>query len=201
MIGDMIEGTYGKDVKTETVALMDYNLTPCILCGRCAKNSICEYDQDFNRLFNKIVQSDALFFIVPHYSPIPSKLLIMFEKLNEIGYGGYLYSKDFEMPTVGKPVGVICHGGCAESSEVLEYYYKNLVKPIGKTLGSLGFDVVGLDKEYRYGVAFGLKDKSCIRPGDNGVFPEIIQDWSMIEQRITPIVKNVCNRVINKNEP
>lgn len=105
-----------------------------------------------------------------------------------------------KMPTGGKPVGIICHGGCAESSEVLEYYYKNLVKPIGKTMESLGFDVVFADNEHKYGIAFGLKDRDCIRSSANTIFPDILQDWSMIEQRITPVVKNVCSKAINSIE-
>ena len=196
IIEENVKKAYGSYINTETVALMDYDLKPCILCGSCAKNTICVYDDNFNKILNKLVQSDAIFFVVPHYSPIPSKLLMVFEKLNEISYGGYLESKDFVMPTARKPVGIICHGGCEESVEVLNYYYERLVKPIGATLKSLGFDVIGADEQHPYGITFGLKDDSCIVPVNNEIFPEIVHDWNVIEERITPLIKKVTERIL-----
>lgn len=198
IIEDIIRKGFKEGIEVNTVSLVNYNFKPCILCGSCGKTNTCVYDVDFNEIYSMMGKSDAIFFVVPHYSPIPSKLIMIFEKINEIMYAGWINDQNFTSPITQKTVGVIGHGGCPENDEILKYYHDNLIAPVARTLKSLSFDVIGVDDEFKYGAAFGLKDKNCYVKVENSVFPEIIQDWELIENRIRPLVRNVINRVLDK---
>lgn len=197
-IGYLIESMVQKqekEVKVRVLPLMDYDLKTCILCGNCTSSGRCTYDEEFNCLLQDIEEADGVVFIVPHYSPIPAKLIMVFEKLNEIMYSGWIKNPEFKTSWNDKPIGIIGHGGMVESKESLNYYYEQLVTKIADTLRSFSFQVVGADEEYMNGVCFGLKDDSCIRATEDSVFPDILQDWEMIEERISPLIQKLLNKI------
>jgi hypothetical protein len=197
LIGDIISKKYGSDISINILPLVDFNLTPCILCGECSISGNCIYDSDFNNLYTQISKSDAIFLVVPHYSPIPSKLMISFEKLNELAYAGWLKNPNFTSTLSNIPVGIIGHGGCPEDKNILKHYHDNLVAPVARNLQALSLNVVGYNDEYPYGVTFGLKDNNCLIQTDNSIFPDILQDFEMIEDRIKPLIFNVVNRTLS----
>ena len=181
------EGTGKVDV--EIIALKDYEIRPCSLCGGCYESGRCVCDDEINRLLSQIETAQGLFLVVPHYSPIPSKLIMLFEKINEISYAGWINDDKYQSPFYNMPVGIIGHGGMAESEKVLKYYHDHLVTPVANTLKSLSFKVISMDHDFRNGVCFGLKDDNCIKKVPDSIFPQIIQDWPGIEERLSPFVK------------
>ena len=193
LISDIIHEDYSMEIDVNIIPLMDYDIIPCNLCGKCFKNMSCVYDEAFNRFFSLLLKSDAIFFVVPHYSPIPSKLIITFEKINEIVYAGWLNDSEFKFPLNKIPVGIIGHGGMAENDEVLNYYHEHLVTPVARTLKSLSFNVIGANDQFSNGAVFGLKDDTCLRKAENSIFPEIIHDWMSIKSRIKPLVNNIIS--------
>jgi multimeric flavodoxin WrbA len=198
IVENIIRRDCKEGIEVNTVSLVNCNFKPCILCGSCAKTNKCIYDEDFNEIYSKMCKSDGVFFVVPHYSPIPSKLIMIFEKINEIMYAGWINDQNFTSPITQKAVGVIGHGGCPENDEILKYYHDNLIAPVARTLKSLSFDVVGVDEEFKYGAALGLRDNNCFEKAENSVFPGIIQDWANIEKRIRPLVKNVIDKSLER---
>lgn len=202
LINDIIKKNNSIDVTVKIIPLVNYDIKPCILCGKCYSNSKCIYDEAFNELYDNICKSDGFFFVVPHYSPVPSKLLMVFEKINEIIYAGWINNPNIKIPFAGKPVGIIGHGGAQGSETVLKYYHDNLVTPVARTLESLSFEIVGVNEDFPKGAVFGLKDGNCIRKVQNSIFPEIIEDWTLIQERITPLIKNVIEKLsyINRNK-
>lgn len=195
LIKDIIDKENGSDITVKVIPLVNYDIKPCILCGNCYKDSKCIYDDAFNEIYDNICKSDGFFFVVPHYSPIPSKLLMLFEKINEIIYAGWINNPNINIPFSKKPAGIIGHGGCEGNEKLLKYYHDNLVAPVANTLASLSFKIVGVNDEFSKGAVFGLRDNNCIRKVDNSIFPEIVQDWNLIEERITPLIKNVMKSI------
>ncbi|QVK21357.1 flavodoxin family protein [Mycoplasmatota bacterium] len=182
---------YNKNVEVNVIPLMEYDVQSCALCGKCSDDMKCVSDSDFNKVFSELTKSDRIFIVVPHYSPIPSKLIILFEKMNEILYGGWIKDKNFTSPLSKKTVGIIGHGGMPESEDVLNYYHQHLVTPISRTLESLSLKTIGLNEKFSKGVVFGLRDDTCIKETRDELFPQIIHDWPFIEERIKPLVLNV----------
>lgn len=190
-IKEIIHNEVKEEIAVDIIPLRDYNLKPCVLCGSCYKNGYCIYDEDFNHLLKILEDVQGIFIIVPHYSPIPAKLLMIFEKINEITYSGWINDPKYQSKLCNKPVGIIGHGGMVENEDNLKYYYEHLVTTIANTLISLSFHIIKLNDNYPNGVCFGLKEDTCLRKAENSIFPDIIQDWPMIEERIKPLVINV----------
>lgn len=187
MIKDIIK-EMKEDIEVEIIALKDYNIKPCILCGACYSRGLCIYDKEFNKLLKTLETVQGIFLVVPHYSPIPSKLLMIFEKINEITYAGWLNNPNYQSPFANLKVGIIGHGGMVDNEANIKYYHDNLITPIADTLRALSFNIIQADNKFQNGVAFGLKDNTCLKKYENSVFPEIIQDWAMIEERIRPLI-------------
>lgn len=182
----------------DIIPLKDYDIKPCILCGACSKKGQCIYDEDFNKLLRILEKAQGIFLVVPHYSPIPAKLIMIFEKINEITYAGWLNDPEYQSPFYNKSIGIIGHGGMVESKDNLKYYHDHLVTPVAQTLKALSFNVIKLNDNYPNGVTFGLSDESCLKKVENKVFPDIAQDWTMIEKRIKPLVLNVIQSISNR---
>ena len=183
------------ETTVEILPLQDYALVPCTLCGACCNTGKCPFDMAFNRVFTAIEQADGIFFVVPHYSPIPSKLMILFEKINEIVYANWLVRPEYRCAFRGTPVGVVGHGGMVGTEENLKYYHDHLVAPVANTLRSLSFQVTGVSDEYKSGAVFGLHDENCLAKAEHSVFPDIVQDWPTIVKSIEPLVQNVLGAV------
>ena len=191
LIKEIIHHDINEETIVDVVALRDYHLKSCILCGACFEKGDCIYDEDFNHLLKQLEDAQGIFLVVPHYSPIPAKLMMALEKVNEITYTAWLNDPNYQSPFYNKPVGIIGHGGMVESEANLSYYHDHLVTPVANTLKSLSFNVVRPNEVFENGITFGLKDESCLKKVENEVFPDIIQDWQMIEERIKPLITNV----------
>jgi multimeric flavodoxin WrbA len=195
LIKEIIQNDIQPGTEVEVLPLRDYDIRPCILCGSCNESARCVYDAAFNDLLGKLEAADAVFFVVPHYSPFPAKLIMIFEKINEIVYAGWLNNPEFSSPLRNKPVGIVGHGGMVEDENSLRYYREHLVAPVANTLKSLGFRVIGVNDDSPDGTAFGLKDEGCLKKSNHSIFPDIVQDWTMIEARVKPLIQNVMREI------
>ena len=157
------------------------------MCGECFGSHICTREDDFNRLFEKLTTPDRLIWVVPHYEPLPSKMLILTENMEEMVFLGWCANTDYRFPLAGKPVGIIAHGG-QSAPEALPYYQKVLVEPLAMAFASCQMQVTGLDADHPHGVSFGITD---IKKRPNSLFVDISHDWDEIRQRIAPLVSRV----------
>lgn len=198
IIKNIINNQVGNSESVEILPLLDYDLKPCGLCGNCRNDLKCTAGDEFNRLFESIVMSDIMFFVIPHYSPIPSKIIILFEKINEVLYSSYLNDNNFKNPLDGKTAGIIGHGGMSESKKVLDYYHNALVTPVASTLKSFSINVTAFDDTYTNGIVFGLKNNNCFVENKNSIFPDIMHDWDQIKKRIEPFVLKVLKEAKDK---
>jgi len=187
LVKDLISKRVGEQAQVEVIALSDFELKPCVMCGECANTARCIYDHAFNEIFAKISQSDALFIVVPHYAPIPAKLMMLFEKFQEMAFLHYLAKKK-GYPLVGKKVGIIAHGGQPESEETLTYYANELLKPVANSLASVGMKIIGTGADQPQGVVFGI---TGMTEQADKLLPEFTHDWNKIRARITPLVEAV----------
>lgn len=175
------------------VSLKSFDFNPCTLCGTCAETGLCPQDSEFNRMLSAIISADRLLFVVPHYSPLPSKLMILFEKLNEQAYAGWLKNPDYQSPVQGKKFAVIGHGGMTETPAVLKYYHETLVMPVARTLKSLGMTEAVDHQQGSQMTVFGLLNDECLQTNDGQLFPDILLDVPRITKRIEPLIQQFAN--------
>lgn len=189
LIRDIILEEPPPDIAVEIVPLLDYELNPCRMTGECYSTGWCERDPAFNQVFSRLIEADAIFIVCPHYAPIPSKLVMLFEKMQEMFFLHIMNDPDYIFPLNNKPVGVIGHGG--QTEEALSYYKSALLDPIATVLTSVQMKVVGANEKWPYGVAFGIKD---IIHHTDSIFFTFEHDWASIRTRIKPLVINVIRQ-------
>jgi len=188
LIGNIIKEKNGEEVKVEVVPLVEYDLSSCIMCGKCGGSGKCLYDNDFNLIYSKLVEADGIFFVVPHYAPIPSKLMMILEKLQQLCFVQYCKDKNSCFKLQKKTVGIIGHGGQQPSEEVLKYYKKALLDTVANSLAGVGMKVIGINEESPNGVVFGIKDMIFT---EEKLFPDMIHDWEDVKERIEPLVNKM----------
>ena len=186
LIADQVAAELPAD-QVEILPLIDYELKSCRMCGECFGSYICTRDEDFNQVFAKLTAADGLFWVVPHYAPLPSKMMILTEKMEEIVFLGWCANPDYRFPLAGKPVGIIAHGG-QNAPEALPYDHKALVEPLASAFASCQMHVTALGTDNLLGVTFGI---TAIQKRPDSLFVDISHDWNDIGQRIAPLVSRV----------
>ena len=188
MIGDILLEEKGIEADVQIIPLLDYDLTPCRMCGDCYETGRCIRDEAFNHIYRELTFSDGIFIVCPHYAPIPSKLMMILEKLEEMVYLNWCANPNYHFTLHKKPVGIIAHG--RQTKEALPYYKTALLDPIAMALGSVQMEVLGVDEQWPNGVAFGV---TSISQREDSIFVTIEHDWEDVRQRVTPLVENVTS--------
>ncbi|HEY3341247.1 MAG TPA: NAD(P)H-dependent oxidoreductase [Anaerolineae bacterium] len=176
--------------RVEIALLIDYMLKPCRMCGKCFDKLRCAHDGDFNDLHARMSAADAIFLVCPHYAPLPSKVMIVLEKLQEMMYLRSCAQAGYQFTLYNKPLGIVAHGG--QTNEALPYYKTALLDPLANAFAGVQMDVVGAGEQWPNGATFGLR--SIAKPADS-IFVSIEHDWDDVRTRITPLVHNVLARV------
>lgn len=177
---------YDASIAVEILPLIDYAMKPCRMCGECIPTLRCTQDEAFNQVHSQLQTADAIFLVCPHYAPIPSKVMILLEKLEEMAYLKYCLDSTYHATMYGKPIGIIAHGG--QTEEALLYYKTALLDPLAGAFTSVQMRVIGAGAQWPNGVAFGIQSLTQT-PGS--IFVTIEHDWQAIRQRIQPLVENV----------
>ena len=178
------------NTQVEVVKLVDVNLVPCTGCGDCFKTGRCCADDDFNGIYAKIAASNAVFIVSPHYTPIPSKLCMLLEKMEQISFLPWFHDNTFQPKVQNIPAGIIAHGGSADYLTM--HSYKTMVlDTIANALQTIMMDVVGLDDEWPNGVVFPAKE---VKRESGQTFPIQYYDWADIENRVSPLVVKVIEK-------
>jgi len=190
LVRDLLLQTDLPGAQVDILRLLDYEFTPCRMCGTCFVGGECTRDPAFAEIFTRLQASDAIFIVCPHYAPIPAKLTMILEKMEEICYLNACANPDYRFPLHGKPVGIIAHGG--QTDVALPYYRRALLEPLANALTSVQMRVIPLDAENPLGAVFGIKS---INTQTDSIFVEIEHDWDAIRARIAPLVRNVAAQI------
>ncbi|MGM0641114.1 MAG: flavodoxin family protein [Thermotogota bacterium] len=182
IIKDLVED---KENKVNIIKLVEHKLKPCKFCGSCVKDGKCIKKDDFNDIFSKMKKADIIYFVVPHYSIIPAKMTMIFEKINELLYTSWIKDPNFNWVLKDKKAFIIAHGGTniEEMPEAEKLYEKNIIEPMKFLLKSFGMNVLknGDTDGYIFGVE-KMKEKN------KALFPDMIHDWDKIKKDLKEIL-------------
>lgn len=192
LIKDIIERKTSKEAKVEVISLVDYELKPCIGCGKCIDMDSCINDINFSNIYKILMKADALFIVSAHYAPIPSKLSMLLEKIEQLAFLKRFRNEDYRSHLFHKPVGIIGHGG--GTKEIIEYYKSPVLDTIWNALSyPVEMNIIGLDDEQKHGVVFPVKR---VTKDINSVFPIQEYDWMDIEKIINPLIDSVLENIL-----
>ncbi len=183
------------DTQVDVIKLVDAALSPCTGCGECFKTSHCGANDDFNRIYLRIANAGAVFIVSPHYTPIPAKLCMLLEKMEQISYLPWFHDNHHQPKVQGIPVGIIAHGGGSDEF-ALRSYKAMVLDTIANALQTIMMDVVGLNEAWSTGVVFPAKE---VKKDSGNTFPIQYYDWSDIESRVAPLVEKVIEKAERKN--
>lgn len=95
-------------IQTELIRMANYRVEPCDGCESCRKLGYCKIEDDFEVIFQKMVEADGIVIGSPVYfsSPTPNILAL----LHRAGYVSQSKSRPFERK-VGAPIAVARRAG------------------------------------------------------------------------------------------
>lgn len=178
-----------KEITCEIVELRNYQLQPCIGCGKCFESKRCFNDDSFNRIYEKIIESNAVFLVSPHYAPIPAKLSMMLEKMEEITFLHWWKDNEYKSEVYGMPVGIISHGGASDWA--LKSYKAMVNDTIANALDTIQCKTVPYNSEWNTGISLPVQK---VLEGDH-IFPIQKYDWNLLTQKLKAYVELVVKEV------
>lgn len=185
-IAEMLEA---KGIVCEIADLRAYSLSPCTGCGGCFRTKRCCNDSDFNIIYEKVIEADAVFFVSPHYAPIPAKLSMMLEKMEEITFLHWWKDNGYKSEVYGIPAGIISHGGAPDWA--LKSYKAMVNDTIANALDTIQCKVVPYNSEWNTGISLPVQ---TVLESD-GIFPVQEYDWNLLAQKLKEYIELVLKDV------
>lgn len=174
-------------IMCEIIDLRDYTLSPCIGCGGCFDSRRCSKDTGFNDIYNKVVQSDLVLFVSPHYAPIPAKLSMLLEKMEEITFLHWWKDNTYKSEMHNLPAGIISHGG--GSDWALSSYKAMVNDTIANALDTIQCRIIPYDSEWNTGISLPVMRVE----EENSIFPVQKYDWEAMGKKIQEYIKIIVD--------
>ena len=79
LVQEALRGAESVGGRAEYVALRQLTIAPCYACGRCRETGRCRFDDDYQRVFDRMLAADRIVMAVPIYFmtvPAQAKALI-----------------------------------------------------------------------------------------------------------------------------
>jgi multimeric flavodoxin WrbA len=170
--------------------LREFDLRPCVGCGKCYTTRRCACDRAFNKLYEQIICCDALFIVAPHYAPIPAKLSMLLEKMEQITFLHWGRNAEYRSEVFGIPAGVISHGG--GSDQALPSYKAMVNDTIANALDTIQIQLIPFSDTWNTGIALPV---SKVSYESSKIFPIQEYDWKLIGSRVFDYVSLVLSAV------
>lgn len=185
-ICELIRKILDKDQVICTILdLREYELIPCNGCGQCYEGGECGRDRDFNHVYEMLAQADWCFIVSPHYAPVPAKLCMLLEKMEQITFLRWWKDESYHSKLYGKLAGIISHGGGEKWA--MDSYKAMVNDTIANALDTVQMKVVPFNSKWDTGIALSVKN---VRKED-GIFPVQEYDWEMMEESLYNYVEVV----------
>ena len=103
----------------EFIRMAQMNINGCTSCYKCAETNSCVINDDFEYVFKRLKESDAIFIISPVYTVISSKLTALFERLTSLLFATKMMNTDAN-PFLNKPTAIFsyCSNGICDETQM-----------------------------------------------------------------------------------
>lgn len=165
-------------VDCEILDLREYEMKPCIGCGQCFESKRCCMDRQFNAIYDKLAQADWCFIISPHYAPIPAKLCMLLEKMEQITFLHWWKDQAYQSELHGKLAGIISHGGGEKWA--LDNYKAMVNDTIANALDTIQMKVVPFSSKWDTGISLPVHQVKK----EESIFPIQEYDWESLEEKL-----------------
>lgn len=113
------------------IRMSELKVEGCIACEKCSTTGRCVLPQNtndmFNNILNRLITANVIILITPIYSPYPSRLTALMERLLSISFFAFQNSK-ITRPLKGKSTAIICYGSSKiENENQLKLLFQKLL--------------------------------------------------------------------------
>jgi hypothetical protein len=179
------------DYEKEILELRNINLLPCNGCGTCYQKKRCNNDLIFNKIYEKIISCNVIFIISPHYAPIPAKLCMLLEKMEQISFLHWGKDNNYKSEVNGIIAGIISHGG--GSDWALESYRAMVNDTIANAFDTIQIKTIPFSEKWKTGISIPVK---TVKYYKYNVFPCQEYDWETINKNVKEYVDIVFNYLL-----
>ncbi len=178
LLEEVIAGVTAAGGETEILSLKTLTVNPCVACDVCHKTGICNINDDYELIKEKLLACDGFILASPNYIwSVSAQMKALFDRCN-----GLIHCMALE----GKYAAMVETSGGGEDAEVLKYM-ERFVNTLGaNSVGGVGSPMAGVrtfpDEENLYASARTLGRELCHSIGEKRIYAE--QDSFRAEFRV-----------------
>jgi multimeric flavodoxin WrbA len=168
LLDEVLMGVRETGAETEILSLKTLNVQPCVACDVCHKTGICNIDDDYESIKDKLLACDGFILASPNYIfSVTAQMKALFDRCN-----GLIHCMTLE----GKYAVAVETSGGGEDEEVLTYINR-FVNTLGaNSVGGIGSAIAGVrtfpDEKILFAKARTLGQELCQSITDKQVYPE-----------------------------
>ncbi len=168
LLEEVIAGVDATGGVTEIISLKSLTVKPCVACDVCHKTGVCNIDDDYELIKEKLLACDGFILASPNYIwSVSAQMKALFDRCN-----GLIHCMALE----GKYAVMVETSGGGEDQEVLTYMGR-FVNTLGaNVVGGVGSPVAGVrtfpDEENLYATARTLGRELCQSISEKRIFAE-----------------------------
>jgi len=165
---EVLKGVKETGAETEILPLKNMNVQPCVACDICHKTGICNINDDYESIKDKLLACDGFILASPNYIfSVTAQMKALFDRCN-----GLVHCMALE----GKYAAVVETSGGGGDEEVITYM-KRFVNTLGaNSVGGIGSPMAGIrtfpDETSLYDKARSLGHELCRCVAERRKFPE-----------------------------
>ena len=168
LLEEVLAGVEAFGAETEILSLKTLNVHPCVACDLCHKTGVCNINDDYEAIKDKLLACDGFILASPNYIfSVTAQMKALFDRCN-----GLIHCMALE----GKYAAMVETSGGGEDDEVISYMSR-FVNTLGAySVGGVGSAIAGVrtfpDEENLYAKARDLGQELCQSIKDKHVNPE-----------------------------
>jgi multimeric flavodoxin WrbA len=168
LLDEVLAGVEAFGAETEILSLKTLDVQPCVACDVCHKTGVCNINDDYETIKDKLLACDGFILASPNYIfSVSAQMKALFDRCN-----GLIHCMALE----GKYAAMVETSGGGEDEEVLTYMNR-FVKTLGaNSVGGIGSPAAGIrefpDEANLYAKAQELGQELCRCISEKRKFPE-----------------------------
>ncbi len=157
LLEEVLAGVESFGAETEILSLKTLDVQPCVACDVCHKTGVCNINDDYEFIKDKLLACDGFILASPNYIfSVTAQMKALFDRCN-----GLIHCMALE----GKYAAMVETSGGGEDDEVISYMSR-FVNTLGAcSVGGVGSAIAGVrtfpDEENLYAKARDLGQELC----------------------------------------
>jgi multimeric flavodoxin WrbA len=166
LLEEVLAGVEAFGAESEILSLKTLDVQPCVACDLCHKTGVCNINDDYETIKDKLLACDGFILASPNYIfSVSAQMKALFDRCN-----GLIHCMALE----GKYAAMVETSGGGEDEDVLSYMSRFVNSLGANSVGGIGSPIAGVrtfpDEENLYAKARILGQELCQSIRDKQVY-------------------------------